>query len=114
MSATLFCQKKVKEKPQQPEEPPATREENRPSRRSHPPRADLPRCRDDARRHQSGDDRGDRDRQRKGCSCSPSDRGEGFGKGREPRRCLAAAELATFRLDAEPELDRGGGGGRDD
>ena len=38
----------------------------------------------------------------------PADRGKGFRKGREPRRGLAAAELAASGLHAEPELDRGG------
>ena len=79
-----------------------------------PPRADLPRRGQDRRGHRAADHGGDRDRDGERRGRGPADRAEGFRECRQPRRGLAAAELAALGLHAEPELDRARRDGGDD
>src|SRR5229473_2769672 len=83
-------------------------------RPSLPPGAELPGDGNKARGDQAADEASDGEREQQRRGGGPADRGKSLRKGREPRRGLAAAELAAAGLNAEPELDRGGGGRADD
>src|SRR4051812_45760239 len=69
-----------------------------------PARAELPGEGDEARGDQAADEAYDGQREHQRGAGSPADGGERLGKGRKPRRGLAAAELAAPGLHPEPEL----------